>query len=149
MCSLFSFVLHIVVSKVNVVIWPNLLLSLVYVFTMHYTSNSSNLLLIFTKMLGYKKFCVSSSSSFVGVVGDPEREGPLTLSVGRAARSFLGVFFVVAGFLNDIGSLWHSTSSIFSRNGDRRSSSLSHSSLFVGFSEKRLCLMIKINWTQC
>jgi hypothetical protein len=96
-------------------------------------------------MLGYKKFCVSSSSSFVGVVGEPEREGPLMLSVGKAARSFFGVFFVLGGILYGTGSLWHSTISNLSHSGDLRSSSLSQSSLFVGFSEKRLCMMIKIN----
>ena len=63
----------------------------------HYTSNSFNLLRIFTKRLqlklslGYKKFCISSSSSRevgdvdVGDVrGEGAGDGPLMLSVGKA-----------------------------------------------------------------
>jgi hypothetical protein len=111
------------------------------VANIHYTSNSFNLHLLFTKMLGYKKFCVSSSSSFVGDVGEPDRDGPLMESVGSAVNSFLGVFFVLAvGNFNDDGSAWHSTNSIFSRIGEFLSrSSLSQSLLFDGFSEKRRC----------
>ena len=44
-------------------------------------------------MLGYKKFCLSSSSSFVGdEAGEPDLDGPLILSVGRAVSSNFGVF---------------------------------------------------------
>ena len=129
----------------NLNIWVTYFFFLI-IITIHYTSNSFNLLLVFTKMLGYKKFCVSSSSSFVGDVGDPEREGPLILRVGKAVRSFFGVFFTFWRLLNGTGSLWHSTISTFSRNEYFLSSSLSQSSLFEGFSEKRLCLMMKIYW---
>lgn len=124
-----------------------------------YTSSSLNSLLIFTKSfscsLSYKKFCVSSSS--VGDVGDwfldGAGDGPLMESVGSAASSFLGVFFVltIGATLSDVdvdidvdGSLWHSTISIiFSRSGEFLVSSLSQI-LFEGFSEKRRCWEIKI-----
>lgn len=109
-----------------------------------YTSSSLNSLLIFTKSdrcsFSYKKFCFSSSS--VGVVGDccldGAGDGPLIERVGRAARSFLGVIFVLFATLCDEldGSLWHSTISIFSRGGEFLVSSLSHIR-FDGFSEKR------------
>lgn len=62
----------------------------------NYTSNSFSLHLIFTKILGYKKFCRSSSSSFVGdEMGEPDRDGPLILKVGSAVKSFLGGVFLV------------------------------------------------------
>lgn len=119
------------------------------IITPRYTRSSLSSLLIFTKSLScslsYKKFFSSSS---VGEVGDWLREGagdgPLMESVGNAARSFLGVLFVLFGVLFDDvdGSLWHSTSSIFSRRGEWRVSSLSQI-LFDGFSEKRRCGEIK------
>lgn len=114
----------------------------------HYTSSSLSSLLIFTKSFScsfsYKKFCFSSSS--VGVVGDWLRDGagdgPLIESVGNAASSNLGVFTALLGGLYDVdGSLWHSTSSIFSRGGELRASSLSQI-LFDGFSEKRRCWLM-------
>lgn len=95
--------------------------------------------LVFTNMLGYKKFCLSSSSSFVGdEIGDPDLDGPLILSVGRAVSSSFGVFFGAVGKYDDEGSAWHSTSSNFSLSGEFRLSSLSQI-LFDGFSEKRRC----------
>lgn len=116
----------------------------------HYTSSSLSSLLIFTKSFScsfsYKKFCFSSSS--VGVVGDccleGAGDGPLIESVGKAARSFLGVIFVLFAILIDVdGSLWHSTSSIFSLGGEFLVSSLSHIR-FDGFSEKRRYREIKM-----
>lgn len=119
-------------------------------FDVRYTSSSLNSLLIFTKSFScsfsYKKFCFSSSS--VGDVGDWLRDGagdgPLIESVGSAASSILGVFLVLPGTLYDDvdGSLWHSTSSTFSRCGELRASSLSQI-LFDGFSEKRRCWEIR------
>lgn len=121
----------------------------IHSFDVNYTSNSLSSLLIFTKSLScsfsYKKFCFSSSS--VGVVGDwfldGAGEGPLIDSVGNAAKSFLGVFFVLIGILCVNGSLWHSTISMFSLcSNDGLVSSLSQI-LFDGFSEKRRCWEIK------
>lgn len=109
-----------------------------------YTSSSLSSLLIFTNSFScsssYKKFWFSSSSA--GVVGDccldGAGDGPLIESVGRAAKSFLDVIFVLFATLCDEvdGSLWHSTISIFSRGGEFFVSSLSHIR-FDGFSEKR------------